>query len=116
MGTMRGDRVLREFSQRMRLAIRGIDLACRHGGEEFIIVLPDTDAETAESIAERLRCGIAETPFEIDDNGNSIGVTASIGIATLATDESTADLLKRADTALYEAKAQGRNRVVAMAA
>jgi len=111
-----GDRVLREFSQRMRLAIRGIDLACRHGGEEFIIVLPDTDAETAESIAERLRCGIAETPFEIDDNGNSIGVTASIGIATLATDESTADLLKRADTALYEAKAQGRNRVVAMAA
>lgn len=111
-----GDRVLREFSQRMRLAIRGIDLACRHGGEEFIIVLPDTDAETAESIAERLRCGIAETPFEIDDNGNSIGVTASIGIATLAADESTAGLLKRADTALYEAKAQGRNRVVAMAA
>tara|TARA_R110000751_G_scaffold146094_7_gene249907 strand:+ start:142371 stop:143738 length:1368 start_codon:yes stop_codon:yes gene_type:complete len=111
-----GDRVLREFSQRMRLAIRGIDLACRHGGEEFIIVLPDTDGETAESIAERLRCGIAETPFEIDDNGNSIGVTASIGIATLAADESTAGLLKRADTALYEAKAQGRNRVVAMAA
>ncbi|MEM6461041.1 MAG: PleD family two-component system response regulator [Pseudomonadota bacterium] len=112
-----GDEVLREFARRMRQTIRGIDLACRHGGEEFIIVLPDTDGSTAQKVAERLRREIADVPFRVGRDTRHLNITASMGVATLTrTDETPSTLLKRADVALYEAKARGRNRVVAMAA
>ncbi|WP_136657049.1 PleD family two-component system response regulator [Nitratireductor sp. XY-223] len=112
-----GDEVLREFSNRVRAAIRGIDLACRLGGEEFVIVLPDTEGSVAESIAERLRREIAEVPFRAGPEGPELTVTASVGVASLSeAGESPAQLLKRADNALFEAKARGRNRVVAQAA
>lgn len=112
-----GDEVLREFSNRVRKAIRGIDLACRQGGEEFIIVLPDTDGPVAESIAERLRREIAEVPFVIGASGLELSITASVGVVSLSSaGESPEVLLKRADNALFEAKARGRNRVVATAA
>ncbi len=112
-----GDQVLCEFSRRIRLAIRGIDLACRHGGEEFIIVLPDTDASTAEVIAERLRIEIADQPFQLDQSKQELLITASVGVSSLSgPDETPSALLKRADKALYEAKSRGRNRVVAIAA
>ena len=112
-----GDDVLREFALRIRKSIRNIDLACRYGGEEFVIVMPETDMAVATMVAERLRRRIATEPFAIQQGARNLDVTISIGIAALgdATD-TTAAILKRADTALYRAKRDGRNRVVQDAA
>jgi two-component system cell cycle response regulator len=112
-----GDDVLREFATRVRKSIRGIDLACRTGGEEFVIIMPETDMGVATIVAERLRRRIATEPFPIGQGDDAIEVTISIGIATLdAGDTNASNVLKRADQALYRAKRDGRNRVVADAA
>jgi two-component system cell cycle response regulator len=112
-----GDDVLREFATRIRKSIRGIDLACRYGGEEFVIVMPETDMAVASLVAERIRRKVASEGFRIDQGAKSLDVTISIGLSALmATEESGATLLKRADQALYRAKRDGRNRVVADAA
>jgi len=112
-----GDDVLREFAVRVRKSIRGIDLACRYGGEEFVIVMPETDLHVAGMVAERLRRSIAGEPFAVNKGENRIEVTISIGLSILERKgEAVADVLKRADTALYRAKHDGRNRVVANAA
>jgi two-component system cell cycle response regulator len=112
-----GDDVLRDFALRIKRSIRGIDLACRYGGEEFVIVMPETDMAVAAMVAERLRRRIAAEPFAIAQGGRHIPVTISIGIAGLRGKEDTAaSLLKRADLALYRAKRDGRNRVVPDAA
>ena len=112
-----GDDVLREFATRIRKAIRGIDLACRYGGEEFVIVMPETDMAVATVVAERLRRRIASERFSIQQGASAIEVTISVGIATLDTaGDTAASILKRADQALYRAKRDGRNRVVADAA
>ena len=112
-----GDDVLREFSRRIRGAVRGADLACRFGGEEFVVVMPDTPAETAAHVAERVRDAVAGTPFKVSATGALVQVTTSVGIATLEKDEENAEtLLRRADKALYRAKNEGRNRVVGQAA
>lgn len=112
-----GDDVLREFAMRVRKSIRGIDLACRYGGEEFVVVMPETDMHVAGMVAERLRRMIAGEPFAIDRGNRQLQVTISIGLATLEREgEPIADVLKRADLALYRAKHDGRNRVVAAAA
>jgi two-component system cell cycle response regulator len=112
-----GDDVLREFALRIRRSIRGIDLACRYGGEEFVVVMPETDMAVAAMVAERLRRRIAADPFAIQGGARSIPVTISIGIAGLrGRDDAAAALLKRADQALYRAKRDGRNRVVPDAA
>jgi len=110
-----GDAVLREFARRLRKNVRGIDLACRYGGEEFVVVMPDTEQKIAEKVAERIRSEIAEVGFEIA--GTMMPVTVSVGVSSLKRgQDSVADLMKRADVALYEAKQSGRNRVVAKAA
>lgn len=112
-----GDAVLREFASRLRSAVRGADLACRYGGEEFVLVMPDTPPETAAGVAERLRMAIEQVPFRLGDVTVPLQVTASMGIASLSPQgDSPEALLKRADNALYEAKRGGRNRVVAAAA
>jgi two-component system, cell cycle response regulator len=112
-----GDDVLRDFALRIKRSIRGIDLACRYGGEEFVIVMPETDMAVAAMVAERLRRRIAAEPFVIQKGARSIPVTISIGIAGLrGRDDSAAAVLKRADQALYRAKRDGRNRVVPDAA
>ena len=112
-----GDDVLREFALRVRKSIRNIDLACRYGGEEFVIVMPETDMGVATMVAERLRRLIANEPFVIQQGRRQLDVTISIGIAALANPEDTAAaILKRADQALYRAKRDGRNRVVPDAA
>jgi two-component system cell cycle response regulator len=112
-----GDDVLRDFSDRLRTCIRGIDLACRYGGEEFVVVMPDTDIGVATMVAERIRRRVAGDHFAINNGQKSIEVTISIGIAARSTPEDTAAMiLKRADEALYRAKRDGRNRVVADAA
>jgi two-component system cell cycle response regulator len=112
-----GDDVLREFAVRVRKSIRGIDLACRYGGEEFVIVMPETDLKVAGIVAERLRRSIAGEPFAVHNGAKRIEVTISIGLSILERKgEPVADVLKRADVALYRAKHDGRNRVVAEAA
>ena len=111
-----GDEVLRELSRRIRQTVRGADLACRMGGEEFVVVMPETDAAMAEMVAERLRASIETTPFTIADRALTLSITASLGLATLRSDETPDSFLKRADEALYLAKRTGRNKVVASAA
>jgi len=112
-----GDDVLREFARRVRGAVRGADLACRYGGEEFVVVMPDTTAEVAAQVAERLRAAVAAAPFMISASGGAATVTTSVGIATLEKAGEGADaLLRRADKALYQAKHNGRNRVASEAA
>jgi two-component system cell cycle response regulator len=112
-----GDEVLKEFSGRIRSTVRGADLACRFGGEEFVVVMPDTTAEVAANVAERLRMMIEARPFQLRSGETPLMLTASMGIATLGPGIDTPEqLLKQADRALYEAKNSGRNRVVAAAA
>jgi two-component system cell cycle response regulator len=112
-----GDRVLREFAGRLRKNVRGIDLACRYGGEEFAVVMPDTEAHIAEKVAERIRAEIASAPFVVAGDGTAIEVTVSVGVSSLKPyADGVEALMKRADVALYEAKSGGRNRVVAKAA
>jgi two-component system, cell cycle response regulator len=112
-----GDDVLREFALRIRKATRNIDLACRYGGEEFVIVMPETDMAVATAVAERLRRRIATEPFAIQKGARHLEVTISIGIAALSgIGDNAATILKRADQALYRAKRDGRNRVVPDAA
>ncbi len=112
-----GDDVLREFAKRLRRNVRGIDLACRYGGEEFLVVLPDTEGQAAETVAERIRAEIERTPFIVGREGTSVSITISIGVSCVKNAPDTVEaLIKRADVALYEAKRGGRNRVVAKAA
>src|SRR5580692_1044138 len=103
-----GDEVLREFAGRVAANVRGIDLACRYGGEEFVVVMPDTDTAFAYTVAERLRKSVEETPFAISRDPGKLKVTISIGIADSAGKTDSADaLLHRADQALYRAKREG---------
>jgi two-component system cell cycle response regulator len=112
-----GDEVLKEFANRIAANVRGIDLACRYGGEEFVVVMPETDMSFAYAVAERLRKSVEQTPVPISREPNTLNITISIGIAGSEGDADTADkLLHRADQALYRAKRSGRNRVVADAA
>jgi two-component system, cell cycle response regulator len=112
-----GDDVLRDFALRIKRSIRGIDLACRYGGEEFVLVMPETDMAVAAMVAERLRRRIAAEAFAIQQGSKTVPVTISIGIAALRDkDDTAATVLKRADQALYRAKRDGRNRVVPDAA
>ncbi|HMN39162.1 MAG TPA: PleD family two-component system response regulator [Hyphomicrobium sp.] len=111
-----GDTVLREFAVRLKRNTRGIDLACRLGGEEFVIIMPDTDIARAYQVGERLRAYVAAENFAIAP-GRAIRVTTSVGIATLERGDDTPETIyKRADNALYAAKRRGRNRVAADAA
>jgi two-component system cell cycle response regulator len=111
-----GDAVLREFSVRFRRNTRGIDLACRFGGEEFIVIMPDTNLARAYQVGERLRVTIAADAFQVHP-GLGIQLTASVGIATLECADDTPDtVFRRADSALFAAKRRGRNRVAANAA
>ncbi|MEO1042326.1 MAG: PleD family two-component system response regulator [Pseudomonadota bacterium] len=105
-----GDQVLRDISARLTVSIRGADLACRTGGEEFAILMPKTPREAGHSIAERLRQAVEAKPVTLP-SGEDVNVTISIGVSTFGITDSLAALLKRADEALYKAKQSGRNRV-----
>lgn len=107
-----GDEVLRELARISRTALRELDILGRLGGEEFGVLLPETEAGPAMDVAERLRRAIEQTP--IPTGVGELRITVSIGAATSKDDAETVEtLLKRADVALYEAKQSGRNRVVA---
>jgi two-component system cell cycle response regulator len=110
-GHSAGDDVLREFGRRLSENIRPMDLACRYGGEEFVVIMPETTQGLAHAAAERIRVIIEESPFTIG-RGEQLRVTMSGGIATVIPPEDTVDaLMKRADEALYRAKGNGRNMV-----
>jgi two-component system cell cycle response regulator len=112
-----GDEVLREFAVRLASNVRAIDLPCRYGGEEFVVVMPDTALQDAERIAERIRLHVAGSPFRVMGGQELLSVTISIGVAaTVGAEDRPDSLLKRADEGLYEAKASGRNRVISRAA
>jgi diguanylate cyclase (GGDEF)-like protein len=110
-GHLVGDEVLREFSRRIQAAKRNDDLLCRYGGEEFTLILSETNLETASRIAETCRMAIDCKPFET--SGGEINVTVSIGAATMPNGDSldATALLELADVQLYRAKQSGRNRV-----
>ncbi|MCU0819334.1 MAG: PleD family two-component system response regulator [Beijerinckiaceae bacterium] len=107
-----GDDVLRECAERLRKVVRGIDIVARFGGEEFVIVMPDTETFAASRVAERIRQSIEKTPFPIQKGQKGLEVTVSIGVATAGEGFNSPDrLFKMADEALYEAKRAGRNQV-----
>lgn len=110
-----GDKVLKEFASRVGRNIRGVDLAARYGGEEFVVMMPETPADWALMIGNRLREEIANKPFDFSSPEGEIAITVSIGVATSKEGQTPAQLLEEADKALYEAKAAGRNRVVVAA-
>ena len=111
-----GDEVIKEFARRLSLNVRAIDLPCRFGGEEFVVLMPDTESADAVHIAERVRQQVAEAPFTLSD-GRQLNVTVSVGVATSqGLGDSPEALLKRAEEGVYEAKSSGRNRVVIKAA
>ncbi|HEV7323693.1 MAG TPA: PleD family two-component system response regulator [Bosea sp. (in: a-proteobacteria)] len=112
-----GDEVLREFADRVRTCTRGIDLVARMGGEEIVVVLPDTALDAAHAVAERIRKRVEDDPFQIQRGQRAIAVTVSIGVASRrAGDAGPVDMMKRADEAVYRAKAAGRNRVIVASA
>ena len=121
-GHAAGDQVLRELAHRIETEIRASDVAARWGGEEFIILLPDTDADAGRGLAERIRKSVSTSAFTLPDS-SCIRVTVSIGIAGITPAEGDNDfktvgdaLIARADVALYSAKAAGRDRVIFEAA
>ena len=118
-GHAAGDAVLRELAQRIETQVRVSDIAARYGGEEFVVLLPATEIESGTLLAERIRKAVSARPIEIG-GGNSVTITASIGIASTAPTRDVDDLktasellLARADVALYSAKSAGRDQVAA---
>jgi diguanylate cyclase (GGDEF)-like protein len=101
-----GDRVLQAFAELVRDACRDADLAARWGGEEFLAILPETDAEDAHAMAMRIREAVAAASFYDVD-----ALTVSIGVATFRPGDTLDDVVGRADRALYIAKEEGRDRV-----
>ena len=106
-----GDEILRQFADRLKQNVRAIDLVCRYGGEEFLIVMPETTLDFAAAAAERFRRSIDAAPFRINGGARTLEVTTSIGVAQSESRDELEDLIKRADSALYAAKKSGRNRV-----
>jgi len=110
-GHAAGDRVLNDVAAALRNDGRGVDIAGRMGGEEFMVALPDTGLAGAQFVAERLRQHISETLATLDD-GARITITASLGVIARAPGEGIDAMMQRADQAMYQAKRQGGNRVV----
>jgi diguanylate cyclase (GGDEF)-like protein/putative nucleotidyltransferase with HDIG domain len=112
-GHLAGDAVLHMVAEVLRGELRHYDVPARFGGEEFAVVLPETGAEEAAEIAERIRAAVAARRIEVETAAEPIGVTISIGVAAYPADAETRnDLVHQADVAVYRAKLQGRNRVV----
>jgi diguanylate cyclase len=113
-GHLVGDRLLRLFAEILAQSVRGQDRVARFGGEEFAVMLPGTGLSEAVEAVERIRKILESKHWTVEPSGESVGkVTVSIGVAKLKASETGADLLRRVDAHLYDAKARGRNCVVA---
>lgn len=111
-GHLAGDLVLKEVGRVLREHVRNQDIVGRFGGEEFVILLPDTGLEEARTVAERLRRAIEQNGFEVQAAQAAIKVTMSLGVATLPADGRTLEeLIHQADLAMLQAKLSGRNRI-----
>ncbi|QOC23683.1 diguanylate cyclase [Wenzhouxiangella sp. AB-CW3] len=110
-GHLSGDRVLKELARLATEMTRDTDLVGRWGGEEFIIILPETSAEQAAEIGERIREAFGETAFQ-SDSGAPIELSLSCGVSEFQDGDDAESVFRRADQALYEAKRAGKNRVV----
>lgn len=108
-GHLEGDRILAELGGLISGSLRSMDTAYRYGGEEFTIILPETDAPAAIKVARRIMERVESTG--IAGSGSSPPITVSIGVTQYATGESITELIKRADTAMYQSKVHGRNRI-----
>jgi diguanylate cyclase (GGDEF)-like protein len=109
-GHLEGDKVLVRFSQIMKSCLRANDSAYRYGGEEFTVILPETGAEEARTVAQRIRAALEIEVF-VPASGQSVSKTISIGATEYCPPEDMATFIKRADLAMYQSKQQGRNRV-----
>ena len=108
-----GDQVLKRIAGDIMATVRATDHVFRFGGEEFVVIMPDTDMAVATIVAERLRRRIASEPFSIDRGAKALDVTISIGLATLDPGaDNAASILKRADQALYRAKEKGKKTIM----
>ena len=105
-----GDQVLRGFSELLGRITREVDLCGRLGGEEFIVVLPDTDTRGGCVVGDRLRRRLAETPMPVSAS-ESINITVSAGLTSLRSEDDLEAMLQRVDLALYQAKQGGRDRL-----
>jgi two-component system cell cycle response regulator len=110
-----GDDVLKEVSSRLTRSVRGSDLACRTGGEEFAVLMPRTPRSSAKEIADRVLAAVSSEGVHLAD-GQRLDVTVSIGMAHLTAEDSLASILKKADDALYHSKENGRNQITEVAA
>ena len=109
LGHLRGDDLLRAVGAQLTRVLRSTDMRCRYGGDEFLIILPDTPLLGAQQVAESVRREMATLAMVSD--GKTIPVTISVGVASALREElATAALVGRADEALYEAKRAGRNQ------
>jgi two-component system cell cycle response regulator len=111
-GHAAGDDVLRELAARTSNSVRSVDLGARLGGEEFAVVMPETDIASAAEVAERLRLAVAIDRFVLRASSKELDITISVGVAAAETGDDRDRLLARADEALYSAKTAGRNRVI----
>ena len=107
LGHLVGDRVLKEVAHRIATSVRDRDLIGRYGGEEFLLIFPETSVQVAQQVAERIRQHIASTPIHLPDH--SIPITISIGLTHFNSDDTLESLVQRADSAMYAAKQAGRN-------
>jgi diguanylate cyclase (GGDEF)-like protein len=110
-GHVAGDSVLKGVAERMRNSVRPYDVVGRYGGEEFMVLLPDTTIEQSLIVANRICESVRNAPFEAE--GDFLPITVSVGVAEAGIDDRTLnEMIKRADAGLYKAKSDGRNRVV----
>ena len=107
-GHLAGDQVLIGFARDLQSCLRHADIVCRWGGEEFIVLLKDTDGETGLKVAEKIRQHVETQRYAYNDR--ALQLTVSIGLTTLQPDDTLHTLLSRADHAMYRAKQSGRNR------
>ena len=105
-----GDDVLRSFADLVRSHVRDVDVPARIGGEEFAILLPETTADDAARVAERMRHSLSIVAVPISDD-TTVRVTSSFGVAQLRGQQTGDDVMRAADAALYVAKGRGKNRV-----
>lgn len=110
-GHAAGDAALMQTARVLTESVRGSDVVCRYGGEEFLVLAPETDARGAHSLAEKIRLSVSSRLF--GDGGRAFALTLSAGVAELRPGESGNDMIARADLALYQAKQHGRDRVEA---
>jgi diguanylate cyclase (GGDEF)-like protein len=111
-GHLQGDEVLRSLGKIFRSHLREIDVVCRFGGDEFVVLLPETDLTMAKAVAEKLLKAAHTNPVPlVDDPKQTLPITVSMGLSSLKPGDDSQALLKAADLALYRAKSLGRNRL-----